>query len=575
MKLFDENFLFLDIGTYSVCGSCAKIYNNKVVQYEQIDYQSFDTIFAIKQVIDKLDKKLNLHFTSAYITGNFGEISFSIKSITSQFHKDHLINDNDVTKQIFDLIKDKTYYPMHIIPLRYDLDSIKNVDSPIGFIDNSLTSFFSCILYKTADIQKIETFLRKSHVQIISCFDSHFLQNHILKQNKAFFIEFGFKFTSVSIWINSVPLFYKKFDLSQKNIHEELQNKFNLSNANIDLIKHDIADVYLNESDRFIQASSIADFTKYEFNEIVYNNIINILNIIKNDISDLIEQYNINQIYIFGGGSKIKNINNVIKNVFNLEVINTKDNIICLSKYILKEKLISNKKQTNKNLFIKFFKNLKPIKIKKIKKCPIIPSSLNIDLLNNDVQKVLKNTGITRINIDIYDGIFTNIKSGNLSMINKLINSKFLISINLMLEVPKYYINELIKIKKIDTIIIPLNTYDIKENIQKIKLAKKKCGVSIYTSDPINKIPFIKYIDEIILIENNDENSKMIYKIKQLIYLKNKYNLSYKIIIYDIYNNPKEKQYFSYNIDYLINNYFFINNIDMAFEIQNLTKDYL
>ena len=95
MNLFDSSFLCLDIGTSGVRGIAHRIKNAHIDKSAIYTVNSFDTIFALKSVIDELEKQLGLHFDSAYITGNFGESSFDMIPSFKDWGSEHKITEQE------------------------------------------------------------------------------------------------------------------------------------------------------------------------------------------------------------------------------------------------------------------------------------------------------------------------------------------------------------------------------------------------------------------------------------------------------------------------------------------------
>lgn len=62
----------LDIGTYGVRGIAHRVRSARIDKSAFFAMDSYDTVFAIKSVVDELEKQIGTHFDSAYITGNFG-----------------------------------------------------------------------------------------------------------------------------------------------------------------------------------------------------------------------------------------------------------------------------------------------------------------------------------------------------------------------------------------------------------------------------------------------------------------------------------------------------------------------
>ena len=78
MNLADSSFLCLDIGTSGVRGIAHRVRGAHLAKSAMYSVDSFDTVFALKSVIDELEQQIGSHFDSAYITGDFGQSEFEM-----------------------------------------------------------------------------------------------------------------------------------------------------------------------------------------------------------------------------------------------------------------------------------------------------------------------------------------------------------------------------------------------------------------------------------------------------------------------------------------------------------------
>ena len=70
--MLDSAFLCLDIGTCGVRGVAHRIRNARIDKSAYYSVDDFDTVFALKSVIDELEKQIGRRSdTTCYITGIF------------------------------------------------------------------------------------------------------------------------------------------------------------------------------------------------------------------------------------------------------------------------------------------------------------------------------------------------------------------------------------------------------------------------------------------------------------------------------------------------------------------------
>ena len=118
MNLSDSAFLCLDIGSSAVHGVAHRIRNARIAKSAMFVVESFDTVTAIKSVIDELETQIGRHFDDAYITGNFGESLFNIETKNYVWPNEHKITISDVKSLVAQITTPDGIFPMHIVPLR-------------------------------------------------------------------------------------------------------------------------------------------------------------------------------------------------------------------------------------------------------------------------------------------------------------------------------------------------------------------------------------------------------------------------------------------------------------------------
>lgn len=162
---------------------------------------------------------------------------------------------------------------------------------------------------------------------------------------------------------------------------------------------------------------------------------------------------------------------------------------------------------------------------------------LSVSILNSEnkkeMVKILNNTDISYIHIDVMDGKFVTQKTlpyQELIDISKETNKK--LDVHLMMEDPEEYIDNIKEIKNIDTITIHLEiNKDIKQILTKIKKLGIKRGLSIKPNTKIESlIPFLEDIDLILIMTVEpglggqpflEESTTRIKQIKDLVKDKN------------------------------------------------------
>lgn len=591
MKLANSSFLCLDIGTYGVRGFAHCIKDAKIVQSAMYFVKSTNTIFAINSVIDELDQQLNTHFTSAFITGNFGNSDFKTISDTISWNGEHKISELDMRHQIAKITAPENYYTMHIIPVFYGTPNINNIsNSPIGHIDTQLKSIFSVISYETNKTKYISDMLRRSHIQSSGFLDPTFLQNAIYrKQNeKVLFIDLGHEFTSVSIWTMRGPLYFNKIKFGGSDITNTIASELNIGIKDADTLKIAVATATSNDMDRFTPVDSsekFASFSRADINDIFIPKLNELIKNIYEQSVKYINQYKPEKIILTGGGATINNINTVFERVFKIPVDNMGDSatVNALSEYIWNTYLPERNAYIQKQIKIhntidkitKFFKRKK--KAKKRKFIPILPSTLCFDMNNMSTYSMFSSAGISMIHVDIMDGFYVDKVAGSITELSHIREkTKAHLHVHLMTESPSVWARDAINAGA-DTVIVSTNTSGVKNAIKIIKDAGKRAGIALNPESNVEiLIPILKQIDEVMIMAvkpgaaGQEFNENVLQKIKALDYTRKKHGLKYLISVDGGINPETAKLCWNAGANLLVSGSYLAHATDFPLAVQSL-----
>ena len=489
MKLANSSFLCLDIGTYGVRGLAHCVRDAKIVQSAMHSVKNTNTVFALQSVIDELGQQLNTHFDSAFITGNFGNADFKTISDIISWGGEHKISELDLRHQIAKISAPENFYAMHIIPVFYGTEHIKNIhNSPIGHIDTWLKSIFSVISYENERTRYLSDMLRHSYIQSSGFLDPSFLQNSIYRKpnEKIFFIDLGNEFTTISIWTMRGPLYFNKIKFGGRNITKAIADGLKISPNDADTLKISVANAMPNEMDRFTPASAsekFASFSRADINDIFVPTLKELISEIYEQSIKYINQYKPEKIILTGGGATTSNIDTVFEHVFKLPVDNMGDSatLNALSEYIwdthLPERNAYIQKQEKiQNIFNKITHFFTPKKkTKKQKFIPILPSTLCFNMDDMSTYTMFASAGISMIHVDIMDGFYVDkIAGGIQELANIRSKTKAHLHVHLMTESPSVWARDAINAGA-DTVIISTNTSGVKNAIQIVKKCWETC----------------------------------------------------------------------------------------------------
>lgn len=588
MNLTNSSFLCLDIGTYAVYGIGNIIKEARIIKSFQYSVKSKDTVFAIKSVVDEIEKQLKTHFDSAFVTANFGEAKYIRHTQETHWNTEHLINPTDLHSQISKIKTPEDFYALHIIPMVYGTPTqphMKINNLPINHIDTSLKSVFGVICYEWARTNAIKEIMRKAHIKPIGFMDSCFLQNEVFrtKNEKNIFIDLGAGWTTVSLWGNRGPLFFKKIKFGQDDITQIIAEKSNLSIAEADNLKISFGDAISDINDAY---TPIAVGTEYfGLNRDCITNVMNekllwLISTIKNDIQQCIEQYKPTKIILSGGGAAINNIEIILEDVFHLpiEKKNNFASVEALSKYIWESQLPERNNYLQKNYFnfesiFKIFhrkKATKPI-------TKIMPSSLCFNMRDFSTYMLFNSANLGVIHIDIMDGFYVNRVAGSIKELAEIrTKTNAHLHVHLMTESPTIWATDALNAGA-DTVIISTNTVGVKDALKTIKTNGKRCGIALNPETSVNILkPIIKDIDEIMIMAvkpgaaGQQFDNQVLKKISILDKTRKKYKLHFVISVDGGINPDTAKLCWKAGADALVSGSYLSSATDFPLAVQNL-----
>lgn len=594
MNLLDSSFLCLDIGTSGVRGIACRIKNAKIEKSDTKIIDSYDTVFALKSVIDELEKSLNTHFESAYITGNLGKSKFAMEKRTKNWQGEHKITKSDIQSQISSIIPPEGFYPMHIIPLRYSIPGIKSLESPIGYTTTGLSSVYGVIYYEKERLEEIYDFLRQAHIQAEAFYAPEFLHWSTYSQanETCILIDLGAEYTTVSIWKDFGPVWQKKFDFGGNQLTNMIAQKKNLNFYDAEKIKCAVASLIPNEMDRFTPVSSSFGYSRSEINEIILPIMIDMIEEIKLSASKFISTYNPSKMILTGGGSNLLGVKDFFENSFGIPAVvkhsDATAQALCdflwkceeghCEAYNRKSRLANKLKQDIKNLF----KKKKPKK--KNGFIPILPSSLCFDMKNPITYSIFKSGGISIIHVDIMDGFYVNNVAGSLEELRQIrARTDCHLHVHLMTENPKIWAQDAISAGA-DTVILSTSS-GFSSAIQVVKKAGRRVGIAInpetsiaLLQEKINGKSLLHEIDEVMIMtvkpgkSGQEFEEDCLNKISVLNKTRKAYKLNFIISVDGGINAETAKKCWAAGADVLISGSYLARASDFPLAVQSLLK---
>ena len=547
--MIDSCFLCLDIGTCGVRGVAHRVRNAMIDKSTYYAVDDFDTVFALKSVADELERQMGTHFDTAYITGNFGNSFFNISTKETVWNGEHKITPSDVKSQISQIDRPDGFYPMHIIPLRYDTGNTHNLLTPIGQSDTKLISKISALFFENERMQKILSLLRQSHIQPSAFYAPQFLASNVLRQKKknVMFIDFGAEHTTASIWTDRGPVWYDGHFIGGNDLTNEISTKLDIPFAEAERIKRNVANLYSNEMARFSPADTAYAFSCADVNEIVVPFFYNIVEQIRNDSARYIERYNPTEIIITGGGARLNGIVELLSQTFDIEITQTgpNTNVRALAKYIwesarpYRRAYIARLKkwQRTTDKIFGVFHRKKPKK-KHQTAVPIMPSTLCFDMSRPETYTMFRAGGISAIHVDIMDGLYVDKITGGIEELRKIRAAwPGHLHVHLMTDAPSAWATDAINAGA-DTVILSTNTVGLRRAVQIVRAAGKRVGIALNPESSVSLLKTIlRDIDEIMVMgvapgaAGQKFNMNILNKISVLAGTRKKYGLRFTISV--------------------------------------------
>ena len=586
MNLFDSSFLCLDIGTCGVRGIAHRIRGANIDRSAFFTVDSFDTTFAIKTVVDELERQLGAHFDCAYITGNMGPSEFKMSIRNTTWDGEHKITITDIRNQISQIKTPDGFYPLHIIPLRYDAPHAHNMLSPIGHTDRQLASIFASIFYSNSGVEKIYENLRGAHIQPHSFFDPQFLQSYAYRTENqtTMFLDFGGEYTSASIWTNRGPVWHTKINIGGTEITKRIASELKLDFDSADRIKRNVSSLIPKEMDRFTPADTAYDFSRGDVNDIIIPILLDIIAQIKDSGANAFKKYHPTKIILTGGGAETEGLRDFIENAFAVitETMPIDATVRALSDFIWKsesahrENYIArhNRWSRRANWLRRIFRR-KPRKQTRF--IPILPSTLCFDMQRSDTYTLFKSGGISMIHVDIMDGFYVDKIAGSIEQIRQIrSHTNAHLHVHLMTESPSVWAADAIAAGA-DTIILSTNTSGVRAAIRAIHASGRRAGIALHPDSSVSILkPILREIDEVMVMSvapgaaGQSFRPDALHNISVLAATRKKYKLKFTISVDGGITNKTAQPCWDAGADLLISGSYLARASDFPLAVHSL-----
>ncbi len=584
MNFGDSSFLCLDIGTSCVRAVASKVRAGHISKQIVTAFESSDTAFAIKSAVEEAERQIGAVFDSALVTGNFGPMHYRLVSKSEDFGREHKVIPVDIKKMLSDLGRNSDFAPMHIVPLRYDMFSARNVRSPIGITDKSMSGVFAVIEYERGQMAQVIKNLRTAHLHANGFFDPHFLIAS-LNDKPVMVVDFGAQFSSLSIWTVRGPVFAVKIEHGGADITRMISERFNIKKSEAERIKRSASSMTISDMDQFAPADPAHDFSRADLNDIVSSKMREIISDLRASAQDALGKYLPKEILVTGGGSGITGIEEIIFETFHAPVRNLGAfaAVNGAAQYAWSSVAHgANAYLAKRARWVQRFSFLAKIftrKKKKARAVPVMPSTLSFDMSDRHTYDMFDSAGISAIHVDIMDGFFVDRVFGGIDSLRQMrAMTKAHLHVHLMTESPASWASAVLEAGA-DTVIISSGTAGAREALVKIKEAGKRCGVALNpeTHESVLK-SVLRDIDEVLVMSVNpgaggqEFMPEALRKIRVLAATRKKYDLKFKISVDGGINPVTAKQSWDAGADLVVSGSYLAKSPDFRLAVRSLLR---
>jgi len=550
---------------------------------------SRDTVYALKSVIDELERQIGAHFDKAYVTGGFGNAVFEMTAKSTNWGTEHKITASDVRAQVAQITPHDGFYPMHIVPLRYDTPGARNIISPIGHTDRALISAFGAIFYERARTDEICAAMRRAHIQAAGFFDPHFLLNATLRRphENIMLIDLGEKFTTASIWTDRGPVMFKKIPGGGAQITRDIAEKMRIDTDAADSIKRTVASLVPQEMDRFTPADPAYDFSRADINEIILPRMVETAAQIKDIAVGAITKYRPCRIMLSGGGAEMDGAAEFFENAFSIPTSKLPYDapVRALAAYIWNAQgpRIAAARAREERWMRRTGWLRRMFRIRRRRRharfVPIMPSTLCFNMTRPETYTLFKSGGISMIHIDIMDGFYVDRVAGGINQIKQIrAHTDAHLHVHLMTESPSVWAADAIEAGA-DTVIVSTNTSGVRAAIQEIKAAGRRAGIALHPDSSVAILkPVLRDVDEIMVMSvapgaaGQKFDNRALKKIAVLDATRKKYGLKFTISVDGGINDETAAPCWNAGANALVSGSYLARAADFPLAVQSLMR---
>lgn len=587
MNVLDSSFLCLDIGTTAVRGIAHRVRAARIVRSAIHSVDSTDTVFALKAVIDELERQIGGHFDSAFVTGNFGPMTFDMSVQNTRWGTEHRITPGDVRAQIGKIKAPDGYYPIHIVPLRYDGNAEKNMSTPVSRIETQLTSVFGVIFYDNARLAQIYGYLRRAHIQAAGFFDPQFLLNFTLRarHENTLFIDLGGAHATGALWTDRGVVWMYKTRTGGNEITRRIADDLGIDADDAERIKRSAMTAFPRDMDRFTPADPAYDFSRADIGDIAMPAMTEILDEIRAAAAAAIAKYHPAKIILSGGGSDTDGIADYIADIFGIGVqtVGPDAAVRALGDYVWGTQAAHVRAyQARRDAIAQIGTRLARLwrpRRRRAQSIPILPSTLAFNMRSSQTYALFRAGGISMIHVDIMDGFFVNRVAGGIDELKYIrAHTRAHLYVHLMTESPGVWAADAADAGA-DTIVVSGGTAGVRAAITEIHRRGRRAGIALAPDMAVAVLkPILREIDDVLVMSvrpgagGQEFIPDALRKIRTLAATRRKYNLGFRITVDGGINDKTAQLCWDAGADALVAGSYLAHSADFPLAVQSLLK---
>lgn len=279
--------------------------NGSIVHFDDFEASILNTLHLLEQ-----ESKHTVRDVYVSLPGSVFQSHFLTKNISLMGAS---VTQDTIRKLIHDAHhSNKTHEIIHITPIQFDLDDVKNIEDPKKMVGNHLTAYLHIMSVSRTFLNNLKTLFARYDLNVIN-----FLASPVATllsfdhTENGIIIDFGHETTNLILYKNGVLIFHEAIALGGYILTKEIATALKITTENAERLKN--YNGYISSAE--IELAANGDiFVKNDCNEIIRFYMQNLVMHIKKRLEQFDHSY-LKNIAITGGGSELKGLSTYIEDI--------------------------------------------------------------------------------------------------------------------------------------------------------------------------------------------------------------------------------------------------------------------